>query len=299
MKKAFNIVKNVLLIMIVIFAVVMMIFTLVSVNTFDKNDRNLFGYKFFVVKTDSMAKTDFDAGDVILTKELNPSKLQVGDVITFVSQNDDSYGEIITHKILEIVIEPDADGNPAKKFRTYGTTNAPDSNKDGVIDVKDLDTNGDGVYDERDSVWADTTLVEYPFVLGKYEIRVPKLGSFFLFLKTTPGYIVCILIPFMLLILSQGINTIRLFRRYKQEQMQEMQAEKDQIAKDKEEAQKMMAELMALKAQMQANGTAPAAPEAPTAPEAPEAPEAPATPEAPAAPEAPEAPAAEEPGENT
>lgn len=120
MKKAFNIVKTVLLIMIVIFAVVMMIFTLVSVNTFDKNDRNLFGYKFFVVKTDSMAKTDFDAGDVILTKELNPSKLQVGDVITFVSQNDDSYGEIITHKILEIVIEPDADGNPAKKFRTYG-----------------------------------------------------------------------------------------------------------------------------------------------------------------------------------
>ena len=111
MKKAFNIVKTVLLIMIVIFAVVMMIFTLVSVNTFDKNDRNLFGYKFFVVKTDSMAKTDFDAGDVILTKELNPSKLQVGDVITFVSQNDDSYGEIITHKILEIVIEPDADGN--------------------------------------------------------------------------------------------------------------------------------------------------------------------------------------------
>lgn len=256
MKKAFNIIKTVLIIMIVVFAITMMVFTLISVNTFDKNDRDLFGYKFFVVKSDSMSATDFDAGDVILTKELNPSDLVEGDVITFVSQNDDSYGEVVTHKILEIVVESDAQGNPAKKFRTYGTTNAPDSNKDGVIDVKDLDTNGDGVWDDRDSVWADISLVEYPFILGRYEMNIPKMGSFFLFLKTTPGYIICILIPFLLLILSQGINTIRLFRRYKQEQMQEMQAEKDKIAQDKEEAQKMMAELLALKAQLEANGGA-------------------------------------------
>ena len=44
----------------------------------------------------------------------------------------------------------------------------------------------------------------YPYVLDKYETNIPKVGRFFMFLKTTPGYIVCILIPFLLLILLQG-----------------------------------------------------------------------------------------------
>lgn len=70
----------------------------------------------------------------------------------------------------------------------------------------------------------------YPYVLGKYETNIPKVGRFFMFLKTTPGYIVCILIPFLLLILLQGINCIRLFRRYKLEQMAELLALKAQLA---------------------------------------------------------------------
>ena len=54
----------------------------------------------------------------------------------------------------------------------------------------------------------------------------------------------------MLLILYQGINVIRLFRRYKKEQMEEMQAERDKIEAERLESQKMMEELMALKEQL-------------------------------------------------
>ena len=71
-----------------------------------------------------------------------------------------------------------------------------------------------------------------------------------MFLKTTPGYIVCILIPFLLLILIQGIHCIRLFRRYKLEQMAEMKEERAKIEEERAESQKMMAELLALKAQL-------------------------------------------------
>ena len=76
------------------------------------------------------------------------------------------------------------------------------------------------------------------------------MGAFFNFLKTTPGYIVCILIPFLLLILIQGINCIRLFRRYKQEQMAELREEREKIEAERAESQKMMAELLELKAQL-------------------------------------------------
>ncbi len=215
-KKILNVTKTVLVWLVVAVAVFMMIFTLVSVNTLDKNDRNFFGYKFFVVRTDSMAATDFDAGDIIISKEVDISTLGEGDIITFISQSPNNYGETVTHKIRRVT--RDTDGSIA--FVTYGTT-----------------TNTD-----------DDTLAT--IIVGKYVGRIPGLGSFFLFLKTTPGYIICILIPFLLLILSQGINCIRLFRQYKKEQMEEMQAEREKIEQERAESQRMMEELMALKAQL-------------------------------------------------
>ena len=93
-------------------------------------------------------------------------------------------------------------------------------------------------------------MVTYPYVLGKYQSHIPKVGKFFQFLKTTPGYIVCILIPFLLLILIQGLNCIKLFRRYKKEQLDEMKKEREKLEAERAESQKMMQELQALKAQL-------------------------------------------------
>lgn len=218
MKKVLNIIKNIFVWLMVALAVCMMIFTVVSVNTFDRSDRSLFGFKAFIVLSDSMSKTDFDAGDLVLVKEVDPATLKEGDIIAYTSQNTSNYGETVTHKIRKLTT--DANGEPG--FITYGTTTDTD----------------------------DETVVTYPYVLGKYETNIPKVGRFFMFLKTTPGYIVCILIPFLLLILIQGLNCIKLFRRYKLEQMAEMKEERAKIEEERAESQKMMAELLALKAQL-------------------------------------------------
>ena len=218
MKRVLNIIKNIFVWLMVALAVCMMIFTVVSVNTFDRSDRSLFGFKAFIVLSDSMSKTDFDAGDLVLVKEVDPATLKEGDIIAYTSQNTSNYGETVTHKIRKLTT--DANGEPG--FITYGTTTDTD----------------------------DETIVTYPYVLGKYKTNIPKVGRFFMFLKTTPGYIVCILIPFLLLILIQGLNCIKLFRRYKLEQMAEMKEERAKIEEERAESQKMMAELLALKAQL-------------------------------------------------
>lgn len=218
MKKILNIIKNIFVWMVVLLAVGMMIFTVISVSTFDRNDRDLFGYKMYIVNSDSMSKTDFDAGDLILVKEVDPSTLKEGDIISFVSQDTNNFGETLTHKIRKLVA--DAEGNPG--FITYGTTTDTD----------------------------DEVIVTYPYVLGQYQKSIPKLGFFFNFLKSTPGYFICIFIPFMLLILYEGVRFINLFRRYKKEQLEEMQAEKDKIEAEKAENAKMLEELRALKAQL-------------------------------------------------
>lgn len=218
MKKVINIVKNVVIWLVVLVAVCMMIFTIVSVTTFNRNDRHLFGFRAYVVTSDSMSKTDFDAGDLILVKNVDPATLKEGDIITYMSQNPESFGETITHKIRSLTT--DANGNPG--FVTYGTTTDTD----------------------------DATIVTYPYVLGRYEKAIPNIGTFFTFLKTTQGYFVCIFIPFMLLILYQGLNCIRLFRRYKREQLQEMEAERAKIETERAESAKMMEELLALKEEL-------------------------------------------------
>lgn len=219
--------------LIVALAACMMVFTVVSVATFDRADRSLFGYKAFIVLSDSMSKTDFNAGDLVLVKAVDPATLREGDIIAYTSQNSANYGETVTHKIRKITT--DANGDPG--FVTYGTTTDTD----------------------------DETIVTYPYVLGKYEKHIPKVGTFFQFLKTTPGYIVCILIPFLLLILSEGIRCIRLFRNYKAEQQAELQAERDKIEEERAETQRMMQELLQMKAQMaQSGGETPKADETPS-----------------------------------
>lgn len=219
MKNAMSIIKTVLVWVVVLLAISMMIFTVISVTTFNRNDRDLFGYKMYIVNSDSMAATDFHAGDLILVKEVDPSTLKEGDIITFMSQDTNSFGETVTHKIRRLT--RDAGGNPG--FVTYGTTTDTD----------------------------DATVVTYPYVLGKYESRIPGLGRFFNFLKTTPGYFVCIFIPFMLIILYEGVKFFSLFRRYKKEQMEEMQAERDRIQQERAENAKMLEQLQALKAQLE------------------------------------------------
>ena len=81
MKKALSILKTTLVWLVVIAAVSMMIFTVISVTTFNRNDRDLFGFKMYIVNSDSMSKTDFNAGDLILVKEVDPSTLKEGDII--------------------------------------------------------------------------------------------------------------------------------------------------------------------------------------------------------------------------
>ncbi len=218
MKKAWKIISTALVWIVVVTAVFMMIFTIVSVNTFDRNDRELFGFRCYIILSDSMSATDFAAGDLVLVKKVDPTTLKEGDIISYQSQSSENYGATVTHKIRAKTT--DANGNPG--FITYGTTTGVD----------------------------DETVVTYPFILGKYQMALPKVGTFFRFLKTPQGYIVCILIPFLLLIIYQGLNSVKIFKLYKAEQMRELQAEKDALEAQRKQSEDMLAQLLAVQQQL-------------------------------------------------
>ena len=225
MNKTWETVKKVFTAIVAVFAVLMMIFTVVSATTFNRNDRNLLGFKAFIVLSDSMKATDFASGDVVFVKSVDPTTLEVGDIIAFSSQNPDNYGEVVTHKIRAKTL--DANGEPG--FVTYGTTTDTD----------------------------DETIVTFPYINGKYQFHIPKIGTFFYFVKSTPGYICCILIPFLLLIGVQGLNTVKLFRQYKREQMEELESQRARIEEEKQQSAAMLEELQRLREQLAANGAVP------------------------------------------
>lgn len=227
-KKILDISLKVATRLLLVFTVLMMIFTIFTVTTVGKNDRSIFGFKFYIVKTDSMSPSDknadmdvhFSAGDIVIIKNVDdPSKMQAGDVISFISTNTDSYGETITHMIREV--KKGEDGNVVG-YVTFGTNTGTD----------------------------DEAIVEPSYILGKYSAKLPYVGTFFAFMKTTPGYIVCILVPFLLLILYNGMNVIRLFRKYKKEQTEIMKAEREELEAEKKQNEEILRELQALKEQL-------------------------------------------------
>lgn len=218
MKKVLKIASDVFFGVVVVAAIAMMVFTIVSVTTFNRSDRTFFGYRAYIVLSNSMQATDFEAGDLVLVKEVQPQTLQPGDIIAFTSQSTESFGEVVTHKIRKLTVTED--GEPA--FITYGTT-----------------TNTD-----------DEIPVEYPFVLGKYSFKLPKVGTFFQFLKTPQGYILFILVPFMALIIYQIVRSVVLFNQYKRLQLKKLKAQRAKLEKEREEARQMQEELAALKQQL-------------------------------------------------
>lgn len=100
---------------------------------------SVFGYKPFMVLSGSM-ESDIHKGDLILTKETDPSKLNIGDVIAF----RDAQDTITTHRIIEIVVN-----GGENFFITKGDNNSTQ----------------------------DLNLVAYEDVEGIYVGRIPGIGS--------------------------------------------------------------------------------------------------------------------------
>lgn len=219
MKKIVNALVNVFAFMAVLAAVMLILYTIVSVTDSNKDDRTLVGYRAFIVLSDSMSKTDFSAGDLVVVKKVNPDILKEGDIISYISTNSENYGQTVTHKIRKLTT--DSEGNPG--FVTYGTTTDTD----------------------------DESIVTYSNVLGKYQFHLASVGRFFMFLKSKDGYVLFIFLPLMLLTLYTSFKSTQIFKEYKKEQLKELQAEKEQVEAERGENDKMMEEIRKLQAELE------------------------------------------------
>ena len=102
--KAFKIVLYVLGAILSIFLALVLIMNLtIVIKSYINPDKvpSFLGRKLFIVETDSM-KPLFDGGDLIVTKNVDPKTLEVGDVIAYSEEK-----VVVTHRIEEIQEEED------------------------------------------------------------------------------------------------------------------------------------------------------------------------------------------------
>lgn len=106
-KENVKIAKKVIEIIAIILIYNVILITISSANKI--NIINIFGYKSYIIKTNSMEPT-IGINDVVIAKKVEKKEIKKGDVITFLQD-----GEVITHRITQI----DEEGN----YTTKGDNN--------------------------------------------------------------------------------------------------------------------------------------------------------------------------------
>lgn len=178
------------------------IFAFFSLFAFDRTDGGeILGYRFYSVATNSMSP-EFEAGDVVMIRSVDVQELGVGDIISYYSPDPARAGDIITHQI-----------------------DCLSQNGDNIL----YTTKGAG------NAACDLYPVSQEAVIGRYSARLPKAGSLLLFLKTPPGYMLLILIPFLLILGMQTWRFLHLLKQYRQRQMNELTRQQAALNRSKEE----------------------------------------------------------------
>ena len=161
---------------------------------------NIGGVMPLIVLTDSMYPV-IESGDLIICQTAEPENIKVGDMIAFFDPAGNG-SSVVTHRVVEIT---EQGGQLA--WRTKGDNN----------NVED-----------RLAVTADKLVAKYTGT------RLAGFGNVALFMQTTPGLIVCVICPILLLI---GYDTIRR-RVYEKSRKSDI----DQLRSELEELQRLKAE---------------------------------------------------------
>ena len=189
----------------------------------------LIGLTPFPVLSGSMEPA-YHVGSLIYVKETKPEKIEVGDAITYVV-NEDLL--VSTHRVVDIDV-------------FYTTTKAVlDENEQPV-----LDENGDPMYEEveleepsyyfttkgdaNDAV--DGTPVYYKNVLGVPVFSIPLLGFLSSWLQTRQGMIMGISIALVIIILTFLPDLLKMVDEPDKKKAEEKPAEEGQETEQSEEA---------------------------------------------------------------
>ena len=173
------------LLLIIIFLLFIFYFIDLLYNIHSGEDKRPL-FDAYIIVTPSMVPT-INVQDAIIVGRKDPEDLKQGDIISFLATDSYYSGKVITHRVVGV----EESMNGSLLFRTKGDHNNV----------------------------ADSSLVNEEDIYGKVIFRIPKLGYIRKFLSTYFGWILCIVIPFLYLILSEVVHVRKMISHSKDQKV--------------------------------------------------------------------------------
>lgn len=98
---------------------VVLILLVVALQRFSNNTLTIGGVRIFNILTGSM-EPEYKVGDILITKEIDPKEIKIGDDITYLGKEGDFAGKIVTHRVIAVI----PGENEEYRFITQGLTNS-------------------------------------------------------------------------------------------------------------------------------------------------------------------------------
>ena len=102
---------------VIVFVLILLILIIALLQRTSNNEVTLGGYRIFVVATGSMVPK-YNVGDVLISKEIPPEEIKVGDDIVYTGKEGSFKDKVVTHQV--IFIEKD---NENYRIKTKGIAN--------------------------------------------------------------------------------------------------------------------------------------------------------------------------------
>ena len=96
--KAVKIIGNILYVLS--FILVVLILLVVLIQRFSGNNIALGGIRVFFVASGSMLP-EYEVGDILISMETDPEDINVGDAVTYLGNEGDIKGKVVTHEVIE------------------------------------------------------------------------------------------------------------------------------------------------------------------------------------------------------
>lgn len=157
------------------------------------------GFSPMIVLTDSMYP-EIESGDLIICHTADAGEIKENDIISFFDPAGNGTS-VVTHRVVEIVEE---NGNIS--FRTRGDNNNTE----------------------------DRELVPAKNLVGVYRTRIPGAGNVAMFMQSTTGLIICVVLPIVLLVAYDVIRR-RKYDKNKQNENEALIAELEALRAEKAE----------------------------------------------------------------
>lgn len=204
---------------VLLYIIIVLVLLVVAIQRFSNNNLTIAGFRIFNVASGSMVPV-YNVGDILVSKEIPPEEIEIGDDIVYKGEAQDLNGKIVTHRVISKREE-----NGKYYFITKGVAN----------ELEDPEISEEQVYGK---------IVYKTLLLSFISKIINNIYAFYFLIFVPIAVIICKIIIDNIMSYKEGKKEIEENNKEKnknnsnEEKVQEKEKEKEEVTEETEEKNK-------------------------------------------------------------